>query len=67
MDIQLRLIQKESVMDRNHYFALQKSVVLNPNIELDNKNYVRTFRGKICFIIKNMLCDRNDTRLFILW
>lgn len=54
-------------MDRNHYFALQKSVVLNPNIELDNKNYVRTFRGKICFIIKNMLCDRNDTRLFILW
>lgn len=52
MNIQLRLIKKESVMDRNHYFALQKSVVLNPNIELDNKNYVRTFRGKICFIIR---------------
>lgn len=37
MDIQLRLIQKESMMDRNNYFALQKSVALFPNIELDNK------------------------------
>ncbi len=62
MDIQLRLIQKESMMDRNNYFALQKSVALFPNIELDNKklcediSWIDLFHNKnrICYVIETI-------------
>lgn len=56
MDIQLRLIQKESVMDRNNYFALQKSVALFPNMELDNKKLCEDISWKDLFHNKNRIC-----------
>ena len=56
MDIQLRLIQKESMMDRNNYFTLQKSVALFPTMELDNKKECEDISWKDLFHNKSRVC-----------
>lgn len=60
MNINLRLIQQESIQDRENYFALQESVALFPNKEMsDNEGYEdRSWReqfenkNRICYVIE---------------
>ncbi|MCM1146063.1 MAG: GNAT family N-acetyltransferase, partial [Lachnoclostridium sp.] len=60
MDINLRLIQQESIQDRENYFALQKSVALFPNKEISDKegyedrSWHEQFENKnrICYVIE---------------
>lgn len=61
MDIKLRLIQKNSLKDRENYFALQKSVALFPDIRLDKEMYKdiswqEQFKNenRICYVIETV-------------
>lgn len=56
MDIGLRLIQQDSVKDKEDYFSLQKSVALFPNMELDNKKEYEDNSWKDLFHNKNRIC-----------
>lgn len=60
MNINLRLIQQESIQDRVNYFALQESVALFPNKEMsdkegyEDKSWHEQFEDKnrICYVIE---------------
>lgn len=62
MDINLRLIQQDSIKDRENYFALQKSVALFPDKMLDykkeyeDKSWQDQFENKnrICYVIETI-------------
>lgn len=56
MDINLRLIQQESIQDRENYFALQKSVALFPDKKIDNKEVWEDTSWKEQFENKNRIC-----------
>lgn len=59
-DINLRLIQQDSMQDRVNYFALQKSIALFPNIRYadkkayEDKMWLDQFENKnrICYVIE---------------
>ena len=55
MDIKLRLIQQNSLKDRENYLALQKSVALFPDIRLDKEMY-RDISWQEQFKIENSIC-----------
>lgn len=60
MDINLRLIQQDSTMDRENYFSLQKSVALFPDIRLDYKEGYADIewrghcenKNRVCYVIE---------------
>lgn len=57
MEINLRLIQQESLKDREDYFALQKSVALFPDrVTDDDKSWQYQFENKnrICYVIETV-------------
>ena len=57
MEINLRLIQQESIEDRENYFALQKSVALFPDMVMDdNQSWQDQFENKnrICYVIETI-------------
>lgn len=62
VDINLRLIQQESIKDRENYFVLQKSVALFPDMSMDYKeeykykSWHEQFENKnrICFVIETI-------------
>lgn len=60
VDINLRLIQQESIKDRENYFALQRSVALFPEMdnkeEYEDKLWYEQFenRNRICYVIETI-------------
>lgn len=62
MNIKLRLIQQESIKDRENYFTLQKSVALLPSQifdhrkEYEDKSWQEQFENKnrICYVIETI-------------
>ena len=56
MDIDLRLIQQESIKDRQNYFALQKSVAIFPNVGFDDKKEYEDKSWQDQFENKNRIC-----------
>lgn len=76
MDIKLRLIQQNSLKDRENYFALQKSVALFPNIRLDKEMYKdiswqEEFKNenRICYVIgtvaESSYCGECAVKVFL--
>lgn len=56
MDINIRLIQQDSIKDRENYFALQKSVALFPDKRLDYKKEYEDISWQEQFENKNRIC-----------
>lgn len=56
MDIKLRLIQQDSLKDRENYLALQKSVALFPDIRLNNEEMYEDISWQEQFKNENRIC-----------
>lgn len=61
MNIELRPIQYDSNIDKEQYFALQKSVAIMQNVYKDNEKYGNLIwkglvedKNRICFVIENL-------------
>ncbi len=56
MDLKLRLIQQESLKDRENYIALQKSVALFPDVRFNNQEIYMDKSWKDQFKSENRIC-----------